>query len=82
MFSQLTDKLEGAFKKLRGLGKITESNITEAMRLASAAGALACTVEGAQSSIPSARAVAAFLEGRAEPSADAMEALRSYCGLG
>lgn len=57
-------------------------NITEAMRLASAAGALACTVEGAQSSIPSARAVAAFLEGRAEPSADAMEALRSYCGLG
>lgn len=32
MFSQLTDKLEGAFKKLRGLGKITESNITEAMR--------------------------------------------------
>jgi signal recognition particle subunit SRP54 len=32
MFSQLTDKLEGAFKKLRGLGKITESNIADAMR--------------------------------------------------
>ena len=32
MFSALTEKLEGAFKKLRGLGKITESNITDAMR--------------------------------------------------
>ena len=32
MFSALTEKLEGAFKKLRGLGKISESNINDAMR--------------------------------------------------
>ena len=32
MFSQLTEKLEDAFKKIRGLGKITESNIGDAMR--------------------------------------------------
>ena len=32
MFSLLTDKLEDAFKKLRGLGRISESNITDAMK--------------------------------------------------
>ncbi|MEN3941001.1 signal recognition particle protein [Prosthecobacter sp. SYSU 5D2] len=32
MFSALTDKLEDAFRKLRGLGKISESNVTDAMR--------------------------------------------------
>lgn len=32
MFSILTDKLEDAFKKLRGLGRISESNIADAMR--------------------------------------------------
>ncbi len=32
MFSQLSNQLEGAFKKLRGHGKISESNVTEAMR--------------------------------------------------
>ena len=32
MFSLLTEKLEDAFKKIRGLGKITESNIGDAMR--------------------------------------------------
>ena len=32
MFSLLTDKLEDAFRKLRGLGKISESNIAEAMK--------------------------------------------------
>ena len=32
MFSNLTDKLELAFKKLRGLGKLSENNIKEAMR--------------------------------------------------
>lgn len=32
MFSALTDKLEDAFRKLRGLGKISESNIADAMR--------------------------------------------------
>ena len=32
MFDQLSDRLEGVFKKLRGHGKITESNVTEAVR--------------------------------------------------
>ena len=32
MFENLTDKLEGVFKKLRGYGKLTEENIKEAMR--------------------------------------------------
>ena len=32
MLSALTEKLESAFKKIRGLGKITESNIADALR--------------------------------------------------
>lgn len=32
MFSALTDKLEDAFRKLRGLGKISDSNVADAMR--------------------------------------------------
>jgi len=32
MFDNLTDRLEGVFKKLRGHGKLTEDNIREAMR--------------------------------------------------
>jgi signal recognition particle subunit SRP54 len=32
MFSLLTDKLEETFRKLRGLGKISESNVADAMR--------------------------------------------------
>src|SRR5277367_2065689 len=32
MFSQLSDKLQDVFKDLRGLGKITEANISDAMR--------------------------------------------------
>ncbi len=32
MFSLLTDKLEDTFRKLRGLGKISESNVAHAMR--------------------------------------------------
>src|SRR4051794_19892967 len=32
MFSQLSDKLQGVFKDLRGHGKLSESNITDAMR--------------------------------------------------
>lgn len=31
MFENLTDRLESAFKKLRGHGKLTEENIQEAM---------------------------------------------------
>jgi len=32
MFDQLTDKLEATFKKLRGVGKLTEDNIKEGIR--------------------------------------------------
>jgi signal recognition particle subunit SRP54 len=32
MFESLTDRLEGVFRKLRGFGKLNESNIKEAMR--------------------------------------------------
>jgi signal recognition particle subunit SRP54 len=32
MFDQLTEKLEGVFKKLRGQGKLSEANIEEALR--------------------------------------------------
>jgi len=32
MFENLTDRLDGVFKKLRGHGKLTEENIQEAMR--------------------------------------------------
>jgi len=32
MFDSLSSKLQNAFKNLRGLGKISESNVTEALR--------------------------------------------------
>jgi len=32
MFNQLSDNLEGVFKKLRGQGKISEKNVSDAMR--------------------------------------------------
>ncbi len=32
MFEQLTDKLEGVFKKLSGQGKLTEANVADALR--------------------------------------------------
>ena len=50
-----------------------------AMRHASAAGALACLLPGAQSSIPTVQAVAEFVHTHA-PAADT-SALRTYCGL-
>lgn len=56
-------------------------DITLAMCQASAAGALACTTAGAQSSIPSAGVVATFLASQATPSAEATQALRGYCGF-
>ena len=53
--------------------------LAAALRQASAAGALACLVPGAQSSIPAARAVADFVQ-RQSPSLDT-GALRAYCGI-
>jgi signal recognition particle subunit SRP54 len=32
VFDQLTEKLDGVFKKLRGQGKLTEANVEEALR--------------------------------------------------
>jgi len=55
--------------------------MAQAMRLASAAAALACLSVGAQSSIPAASAVAAFLASQPEPTAESVAALRAYCGL-
>ena len=53
----------------------------QALRLACAAGALACTRPGAQSSIPKAAEVTEFLSRQPHADAMAIDALRTYCGL-
>ena len=55
--------------------------LAEALRQASAAGALACTRLGAQSSIPLRSAVNAFLQTQPAPNSQQLEALLQYCGL-
>lgn len=55
-------------------------SLADAMRHASAAAALACTQPGAQSSVPSAADVNAFLATHQTSAAD-LDALRAYCGL-
>lgn len=57
------------------------SDMPQAMRLACAAGALACTRMGAQSSIPQASEVFAFLAQQPQADAASVDALRTYCGL-
>lgn len=52
-----------------------------ALRQASAAGALACTRLGAQSSIPTATEVSSFLAEQPPHSADVSQALQRFCGL-
>jgi ribokinase len=59
----------------------TGADFAQALRLASAAGALACTQPGAQSSIPSASAVIAFLSQHPAPTTAELAALRQFCGL-
>jgi ribokinase len=54
--------------------------LQDAMRQASAASALACTVAGAQSSVPTPDAVAALLQQQPTDAA-AAQALREFCGL-
>jgi len=56
-------------------------SLTQAMQRASAAAALACTEPGAQSSIPTADAVSAFLAQQPALSEENLDALREYCGL-
>lgn len=57
------------------------ADLTHALALASAAGALACTRMGAQSSIPHASGVLEFLAQQAAPNPSTITALRAYCGL-
>lgn len=56
-------------------------NLPAALRYASAASALTCTRAGAQSSIPQATEVTAFLAEHPDTSTSASTALRTYCGL-
>lgn len=55
--------------------------LSQALRCASAAAALACTRAGAQSSIPTHQEVEALLASTAPPSAAASAELAQYCGL-
>lgn len=55
--------------------------LAQAMRTASAAAALACTANGAQSSIPTALEVDTFLRQQPMPDKQQINMLRSYCGL-
>ena len=56
--------------------------LTDALRRASAAAALACTQMGAQSSVPTSRAVTDFLtQDSNQTDAAALAALRHYAGL-
>ena len=55
--------------------------LPEALRLATAAGALACTQAGAQTSIPSQAEVAAFASTRPDTSEAQVTRLRMYCGF-
>lgn len=57
------------------------SSMQSALLFASAAGALACTRLGAQSSIPQHAEVAAFLAQQPAKTSAALEALGAYCGL-
>jgi ribokinase len=57
------------------------AGMAHALRIASAAGALACTKPGAQSSIPHAAEVAAFLAQQPDMQHAAMAPLRAFCGL-
>jgi len=57
------------------------ADLTRALAQASAAGALACTRMGAQSSIPHATEVSQFLAQQAAPALSAFTSLRVYCGL-
>jgi len=52
----------------------------QALRQASAAAALACTAMGAQASVPTQAAVAAFLQSLGPDAPEAVQRLREFCG--
>lgn len=56
-------------------------SLPDALRHASAAAAMACTVAGAQSSVPSAVNLQKFLAAATPPTAAAQQRLRQLCGL-
>jgi len=56
-------------------------SMSDALRIASAAGALACTRLGAQSSIPTQSEIETFLAAQAEFPEETVLALRNFCGL-
>ena len=56
-------------------------NLPDALRRASAAAAMACTVAGVQSSVPSAEVLQGFLESATPPAPDTHRALLKMCGL-
>ncbi|MEO8118931.1 MAG: ribokinase [Rhodoferax sp.] len=62
-------------------GDNLQQALQQALRQASAAGALACTQLGAQSSIPSQAEVSALLATQAVPTEAQNAALRQYCGF-
>jgi ribokinase len=57
------------------------SGMADALRIASAAGALACTRLGAQSSIPTKAEIDTFLAAQADFPLETIRALRNFCGL-
>jgi ribokinase len=57
------------------------SDLQRALQIAGAAGALACTRPGAQSSIPTATAVAQFLALQPGPDAQTLSSLSQFCGF-
>jgi ribokinase len=57
------------------------AHLRKAVRVASAAGAMACEVPGAQASIPCASDVDKFLANQSEDSETSLQMLRSYCGV-
>ncbi|MES2585173.1 MAG: ribokinase [Pseudomonadota bacterium] len=59
----------------------TGASMPQALAIAGAAGALACTRLGAQSSIPQRAEVATFLAQQPAKTATALDALGAYCGL-
>jgi ribokinase len=75
------DTFCGVLVAALGRGENLKQALPQALRQASAAGALACTRLGAQSSIPGQAEVSALLATHAIPTGAQIAALRQYCGF-